>query len=142
MGDRHLRRFLFNHSECSQLQLNTALEKLREPDEAEPIQAADAVGELEPDVVGEVPVEHRRVPPELAAGQRTAVEIDVGEVVHELNGAAAALKNRARRRNLIEDAGSLFIWPDLSGDQPRGKYVAAVENRVARLRCVLPLNKV
>jgi hypothetical protein len=51
------------------LKLKTRLEELRLADKAEAVERTIPIGHLEPHVVGEIPVHHRREPPELAALQ-------------------------------------------------------------------------
>ena len=74
-GEEHSRRRrkLRAPSACevgaAELQLNPRLEEVRFADRAKSIERSVSVGGLEPHVVREIPVEHRRQPPELAAGR-------------------------------------------------------------------------
>jgi mechanosensitive ion channel-like protein len=58
---------------CSQLQLNTGLEELSVAFEIEPVEVSVTIGELQPHVAGEIPINHRRDSSELAALHRTVI---------------------------------------------------------------------
>ncbi len=60
--------------------------------ELEPVERAIALDELEPQVIGEMPVHPGGEPPELATPQGTAVEVDIGEAHDQLEGSRSSLK--------------------------------------------------
>src|SRR5436190_1213201 len=86
-------------AELRELELEARLEELRRGMPAESIEAADAVGELEPGLVVEMPVHHRRDAPELSTAQAVRGQTDVRDAEHGLEGSRAALEHRAPGRD-------------------------------------------
>src|SRR5262245_49720876 len=80
-----------------ELQLKAGLEELRLADEAEAVERTIPISHLEPHVVGDIPVHHRRESPELAALQGSAIEVDVREVRHQFPGSGSSLKHSTSR---------------------------------------------
>src|SRR5204863_1448775 len=105
-------------AELRELELEARLEELRRGMPAESIEAADAVGELEPGLVVEMPVHHRRDAPELSTAQAVRGQIDVRDAEHGLEGSRAALEHRAPGRDGPEGSGRRDVGTRLARDDP------------------------
>src|SRR5262245_60392775 len=114
--------------------LNAGLQELRVTLEIEAVEGAVSVDELQPHVVRQVPVDHRREAPQLAAVDATVVEVDVGPVEDGLPGPRAALEHAAVGRDRVEIPAASVVAARLSRDQPDGDDVARVERRIVAAR--------
>src|SRR5688572_15370232 len=74
-----------------QRELHPHIEEARFAGQVETIKLAETVRELEADVVGQVPVDHRCDATVAAAAQRAGIEVHVRVAQHELDGAGPAL---------------------------------------------------
>src|SRR6185369_8265592 len=103
----------------SEHQLHAGLEKVGCAACAEPVQHDIAVPEGEPELVGGVPSEHRRHPPELAALNGPAVGVRVAGVEGRLEGSHPALEERMFRIDEAEQPATGVVRAYLAGHEPR-----------------------
>src|SRR5215204_359108 len=117
----------------SELELNPGLEELRRALQAEPVERAIAIGDLEPCVVGEVPVHHRRDSPELATldGAVGVVAIRVSQ--HRLPRSGPAVDDGLGRRDAAEVAADRVVRARFARDQPLDSDVATMKEWIARV---------
>src|SRR6185436_16364628 len=81
----------------SERHLQSGLEKLRVALDAEAVELPVGVTELPPDVVREVPIDHRRQAPHLPAGEVPGIEVDVREMQDGLPRPRPSLEHGAVR---------------------------------------------
>src|SRR4030095_10095432 len=115
-----------------ELELEARPEEVSAACDAESVEHAVAVRELEPDVVCHVPVHHGGDAPERAALDRTVVEIAVRETTDELPRAPSAREHRVKARDAVEVTAFAVVRTSLSGDQIGREHLAAVQERIAR----------
>ena len=107
--------------------MKSGLEELGVPLEIEPVEGAVSIDQVDPHVVGEVPVDHRRQAPQPPSADASRVEVDEGQVQDRLPGASAPLEHGPVGRYRREEGPRRVIAARLPGDEPGRDHIARLK---------------